>query len=153
MLSNNHIVGELFECPVEFHGLLQPQFISWYPTENYNEEQLIPQVFSASENVESNQQVNKSILSFFITKNSFRMQQQVKEKKKKKNKNKKNYFRMIHSKIFFFDVLPNPHLVIQILLHPKQILMKFQLNPKHHHRHHHHYHQIKVVVWLVLVYA
>jgi hypothetical protein len=57
-----HADEELFECPMQFQGILQHQIISWYPTENNNEEELIPQVFSASENGESNQQVNNSFL-------------------------------------------------------------------------------------------
>jgi hypothetical protein len=56
---------QVIEYPIQFHGALQHQILAWYPTVTYNEEELIPQVLSVSENVELNQKVN-SCLSFLI---------------------------------------------------------------------------------------
>ncbi|CAF1107359.1 unnamed protein product [Adineta steineri] len=47
---------EVIDYPIEFHGALQHHILAWYPTVKHNEEELISQVLSTSDNGESNHQ-------------------------------------------------------------------------------------------------
>ncbi|CAF1361121.1 unnamed protein product [Rotaria sordida] len=55
-LNSIYIEKDLCENPMEFHKILQDQIFAWYPTENYNEEDLITQTHSILENDESDKQ-------------------------------------------------------------------------------------------------
>ncbi|CAF3626981.1 unnamed protein product, partial [Rotaria sp. Silwood2] len=55
-LNNIYTDKDLCEYPTEFHKILQDQIFAWYPTENYNEDDLIPQIHSTLENDESYKQ-------------------------------------------------------------------------------------------------
>lgn len=62
--ADNHSVNsvysdaevQVFDYPAQFHGALQHHIIAWYPTITCNEDELVAQVVSASENGESRQQ-------------------------------------------------------------------------------------------------
>ncbi|UJR09727.1 hypothetical protein I4U23_013956 [Adineta vaga] len=64
-VSDNHSFNSVYsdeeiqilDYPKHFHGALQHHVFAWYPTVTYNEDDLIPQVISASENGEPNQQI------------------------------------------------------------------------------------------------
>ncbi|CAF4937444.1 unnamed protein product, partial [Rotaria sp. Silwood2] len=56
-LNNIYTDKDLCEYPTEYHKILQDQMFAWYPTENYNEDDLIPQIHSTLENDESYKQV------------------------------------------------------------------------------------------------
>ncbi|CAF1075454.1 unnamed protein product [Rotaria sp. Silwood1] len=55
-LDNIYKDKDLCEYPTDFHKILQDQIFAWYPTENYNEDDLIPQTHSILENEQSDKQ-------------------------------------------------------------------------------------------------
>lgn len=59
---NSFYTEEIFECPKKFHGALQNEIVSWYSAKT----ELVPQVFSTSENGESVHQVNNFSLPYLI---------------------------------------------------------------------------------------
>jgi hypothetical protein len=60
---NSFYTEEIFEYPTKFHGALQNEILSWYPAQT----ELVPQVFSTSENRGSVHQVNNFSLTYLLT--------------------------------------------------------------------------------------